>query len=73
YFDDHLSEEEVDFICGTYYVRTDGNLEKVSWWPRPQSWVTSGLNVGFWSSTCESWFKRRLENIRAGVSRNRKS
>jgi len=22
YFDDHLSEEEVDFICGTYYVRT---------------------------------------------------
>ncbi|KAG2342304.1 hypothetical protein BDR05DRAFT_886433 [Suillus weaverae] len=70
YFDDELSEEEVDFMCGTYYVHNnDGNVEIVSWWPRPQAWAALGLNVGFWSSRCESWFLSRLENIRQGVSR----
>ncbi|KAG2352165.1 hypothetical protein BDR07DRAFT_1384684 [Suillus spraguei] len=48
YFDDELSEEEVDFMCGTYYVHNnDGNVKIISWWPRPQVWATSGLNVGF--------------------------
>ncbi|KAG2085881.1 uncharacterized protein F5147DRAFT_781840 [Suillus discolor] len=51
YFDDELSEEEVDFMCGMYHVHTnDGNVEIVSWWPRPHAWAASGLNVGFWSS-----------------------
>ncbi|KAG1748819.1 hypothetical protein EDD22DRAFT_850990 [Suillus occidentalis] len=45
YFDDELSEEEIDFMCGTYYVQTnDGNMEIASWWPRPQAWAVSGLN-----------------------------
>ncbi|KAG1762227.1 hypothetical protein EDD22DRAFT_953307 [Suillus occidentalis] len=47
YFDDELLEEEVDFMCGTYYVHNnDGNVEIISWWPRPQAWAASGLNVG---------------------------
>ncbi|KAG2739436.1 hypothetical protein P692DRAFT_201729657 [Suillus brevipes Sb2] len=72
YFDDELSQEEIDFMCGTYYVQTnDGNMEIASWWPRPQAWAVSGLNVGFWSSRCESWFQSRLDNIRQGVSRER--
>ncbi|KAG1901221.1 uncharacterized protein F5891DRAFT_1187916 [Suillus fuscotomentosus] len=72
YFDDELSEEEVDFMCGMYHVHTnDGNVEIVSWWPRPQAWAVSGLNVGFWSSQCESWFQSCLDNIRQGVSRKR--
>ncbi|KAG2131227.1 hypothetical protein BD769DRAFT_1386892 [Suillus cothurnatus] len=51
YFDDELSEEEVDFMCGTYYsYNNDGTMDKVSWWPRPQAWAASGLNVGFWST-----------------------
>ncbi|KAG1789902.1 uncharacterized protein HD556DRAFT_1243200 [Suillus plorans] len=71
-FDDELSEEEVDFICGTYYIYDNaGNVGKISWWPRPQAWATSGLNVGFWSTRCEHWFQKRLDNIRDGVSRNR--
>ncbi|KAG2121669.1 hypothetical protein BD769DRAFT_1361176 [Suillus cothurnatus] len=74
HFDDDLSEEEVDFICGTYYVYTNnGCIEKLSWWPRPQAWAGSGLDVGFWSSRCEDWFQKRLENIRQGVSRRRDS
>ncbi|KAG2754258.1 hypothetical protein P692DRAFT_20721111 [Suillus brevipes Sb2] len=74
HFDDDLSEEEVDFICGTYYVYTNnGCVEKLSWWPRPQAWAGSGLDVGFWSARCESWFQTRLDNIRQGVSRKRDS
>ncbi|KAG2347646.1 hypothetical protein BDR05DRAFT_876126 [Suillus weaverae] len=70
YFDDELSEEEVDFMCGTYYVHhNDGNVEIVSWWPRPRAWAASGLNMGFWSSQCESWFLSCLENIQQGISR----
>ncbi|KAG1836197.1 hypothetical protein DFJ58DRAFT_735124 [Suillus subalutaceus] len=65
HFDDDLSEEEVDFICGTYYVYTNnGCIEKLSWWPRPRAWAGSGLDVGFWSARCEGWFQTRLENIR---------
>ncbi|KAG1744796.1 hypothetical protein EDB19DRAFT_1632566 [Suillus lakei] len=72
YFDDELSEEEVDFMCGTYYsYNDDGTMDKVSWWPRPQAWAASGLNVGFWSMQCEEWFQKRLNNIQEGVSRVR--
>ncbi|KAG1786275.1 uncharacterized protein HD556DRAFT_1248514, partial [Suillus plorans] len=60
YFDDELSEEEeVDFMCGMYY--TDNN--KISWWPRPQAWAASGLNVGFWSTQCGDQFQKYLNNI----------
>ncbi|KAG2740647.1 hypothetical protein P692DRAFT_201687067, partial [Suillus brevipes Sb2] len=63
--DDNLSEEEVNFICGTYYVYTSKfpYIHKLSWWPRPLAWAGSGLDVGFWSERCESWFQTRLENI----------
>ncbi|KAG1769696.1 hypothetical protein EV702DRAFT_978492 [Suillus placidus] len=72
YFNDELSEEEVDFICRMYYIYDNaGNVGKISWWPRPQAWATSGLNVGFWSTGCEHWFQKCLNNIRDGVSRNR--
>ncbi|KAG2053383.1 hypothetical protein BDR06DRAFT_886092 [Suillus hirtellus] len=71
YFDDELSEEEIDFMCGMCLCLNnldDRNVEIVSWWPRPQAWAASGLNVGFWSSRCESWFQLHLGNIRQGVS-----
>ncbi|KAG2103649.1 hypothetical protein BD769DRAFT_1367311, partial [Suillus cothurnatus] len=54
HFNDDLSEEEVDFICRMYYVYTNnGCIEKLSWWPRPQAWAGSGLDMGFWSSQCK--------------------
>ncbi|KAG2336319.1 hypothetical protein BDR05DRAFT_896888, partial [Suillus weaverae] len=46
-------------------------VEIVSWWPRPQAWAASGLNMGFWSSRCKSWFLSCLENIRQGISQER--
>ncbi len=29
-------------------------------------WEDSGLNVGYWSSSCEEWFLKRLELIQNG-------
>ncbi|KAG2756741.1 hypothetical protein P692DRAFT_201699166 [Suillus brevipes Sb2] len=54
HFDDNLLEEEVDFICGTYYVYTSKFPyihipTKLSWWPRALAWAGSVLDVGFWS------------------------
>ncbi|KAG1889264.1 hypothetical protein F4604DRAFT_2015519 [Suillus subluteus] len=73
YYDDGLSEEEIDFMCGTYYIDHRDGPEIVSWWPQPNAWNTSGLNVGFWSACCEDWFQGRLGNLREGVSRMRHS
>ncbi|KAG1739616.1 hypothetical protein EDD22DRAFT_959348 [Suillus occidentalis] len=73
YYDDGLSEEEIDFMCGTYYIDHRDGPEIVSWWPRPNAWNASGLNVGFWSARCEDWFQGRLGNLREGVSHMRHS
>ncbi|KAG1901587.1 uncharacterized protein F5891DRAFT_950452 [Suillus fuscotomentosus] len=50
YYDNGLSEEEINFMCGTYYIDHCDSSEVVSWWPRPNTWNVSGLNVGFWSA-----------------------
>ncbi|KAG1721117.1 hypothetical protein EDB19DRAFT_1646668, partial [Suillus lakei] len=63
YYDDGLSEEEIDFMCGTYYIDLHECTTVVSWWPRPNAWNASGLNVGFWSARCEDWFQTCLGNI----------
>ncbi|KAG1881332.1 uncharacterized protein F5891DRAFT_1199601 [Suillus fuscotomentosus] len=73
YYDDGLSDQEIDFICGTYYIEKPQSTDVVSWWPRPNAWDASGLNLGFWSARCEDWFQKRLDNIREGVSRARHS
>ncbi|KIK35123.1 hypothetical protein CY34DRAFT_96660 [Suillus luteus UH-Slu-Lm8-n1] len=74
YYDDGLSEEEIDFMCGTYYIDHRKFYSSiVSWWPRPNAWNASGLNVGFWSARCEDWFQGHLGNLREGVSRMRHS
>ncbi|KIJ49397.1 hypothetical protein M422DRAFT_160667, partial [Sphaerobolus stellatus SS14] len=73
FWDDSLTEEEIDILCGVYRLQTgNGNQESyVSWWPRPSAWRGSGLNVGYWSPACESWFKRRLEQIQNGTAEMR--
>lgn len=38
----------------------------LSWWPKHSAWAKSGLDIGFWSNSCEKWFQLRLERIRAG-------
>ena len=40
----------------------------MSWWPKHSAWKTSGLNVGYWTPDCATWFQRRLEAIRSGTA-----
>ncbi|KAJ7151752.1 hypothetical protein C8R43DRAFT_886640, partial [Mycena crocata] len=59
YWDDTLTEQEIDLICGVYHISTGWS----SWWPRPAAMATSGLNVGWWTPMCEEWYQRRLRQV----------
>ena len=73
-WDDELSDDELNLICGVYMVKTQGNQKSdSSWWPKHSAWMNSGLNVGYWSPACEDWFQRRLDSIRTGTARLRTS
>ncbi|KAJ7818845.1 hypothetical protein B0H14DRAFT_2601028 [Mycena olivaceomarginata] len=56
YWDDYLTDQEIDLICGVYHIstgqRNPGALSGEqttarSWWPRPSAMEQSGLNVGW--------------------------
>ncbi|KAJ6498577.1 hypothetical protein C8R47DRAFT_971751 [Mycena vitilis] len=67
YWDDALSSQEVDSICGVFEIETDGKQTKVvSYWPSLVVWRNSGLNIGYWTPACEKWFQSRLAEIRTG-------
>ena len=40
----------------------------VSWWPKQSTFMTSGLNVGYWSPDCEAWFQSRARTISDGTA-----
>ncbi|KAJ3859441.1 hypothetical protein EV359DRAFT_50836 [Lentinula novae-zelandiae] len=65
FWDDELTEDEIDLICGTYEIATGKFAQYAirSWWPRPISWKSSGLNVGYWSSDAENWFQSHMKGI----------
>ncbi|KIJ28232.1 hypothetical protein M422DRAFT_135541, partial [Sphaerobolus stellatus SS14] len=63
-----LSPQEADIICGAYQVFHGMSAPKrhathLSWWPKPAVWAISGLDVGYWSSECESWYRERIMQI----------
>ncbi|KZP02660.1 hypothetical protein FIBSPDRAFT_666587, partial [Athelia psychrophila] len=67
-WDDKLTDEELDLICGVYKVRTGQGIQgsDCSWWPKQSTWEGSGLNIGCWTPDCERWYQRRLELLRGG-------
>jgi hypothetical protein len=68
-WDDDLSEDELNLICGVYKVKTQGNqTSDSSWWPKYSVWMSGGLNVGYWSPACEEWFEQQLDSIRNGTA-----
>ncbi|KAF9269027.1 hypothetical protein L218DRAFT_916545 [Marasmius fiardii PR-910] len=75
FWDQSLTEEEIDLICGVYYVKNRSDRDwgdkkyassHKSWFPRPGAFNAGSLNVGFWSKDCEKWYQRRLMEIRSG-------
>ncbi|KAJ7125933.1 hypothetical protein C8R44DRAFT_586766, partial [Mycena epipterygia] len=71
YWDDMLADQEIVLIYGVYKVATDNEHQtsRISWWPKPHTFSSSGLNVGWWSPDCEFWFSHRLKDINAGKAR----
>ncbi|KAL0573985.1 hypothetical protein V5O48_007977 [Marasmius crinis-equi] len=71
YWDDELSPEETDLICGLYVVETAGTsgslseASHMSWWPRPGQFQLGGMYLGFWSRDCEKWFQNRIRECRS--------
>ncbi|KAK7057339.1 hypothetical protein R3P38DRAFT_2759612 [Favolaschia claudopus] len=72
YWDDELTDREIDLICGVYHISTgkpdstalSGEQTSArSWWPRPTAMQNSGLNVGWWTPMCEQWFLKRLATL----------
>ncbi|KAJ7856258.1 hypothetical protein B0H14DRAFT_2753308 [Mycena olivaceomarginata] len=72
YWDDELSAEELDLICGIYHVATGqrdlnapGNRQTstISWWPHPIYFEKFGLNIGWWSPACEDFYQKRPKQI----------
>ncbi|KAH8109497.1 hypothetical protein DFH11DRAFT_1515525, partial [Phellopilus nigrolimitatus] len=67
-WDDYLSEDELNFLCGDYHIHSGGCKENrfthASWWPSPRAWENCGIYPGYWSPACETWFQNRLLKIR---------
>ncbi|KAJ7778000.1 hypothetical protein DFH07DRAFT_689013, partial [Mycena maculata] len=72
--DDGLTDQEIGLICGVYDVGTgatndDPQTSRISWWPLPHAFRSSGLNTGWWSPDCEVWFQQRQAAIKRGTAK----
>ncbi|KAJ7092014.1 hypothetical protein B0H15DRAFT_777734, partial [Mycena belliarum] len=70
-YHDCLTPEEEDLICGVYPVHlTSGHqTQRLSWWPQPAAFFTSGFHCGWWSPRCEDWFIAQLRKMEEGQGR----
>lgn len=41
----------------------------ISWWPLPDVWTGSEMDVGFWSSKAEQWFQKRCAELLEGKAK----
>ena len=53
----------VELTCLIIIGRADQTAD-VSWWPKHNTFVRSGLWQGYWSPACEAWFQDRLSCIK---------
>ncbi|KAF7335735.1 hypothetical protein MVEN_02229200 [Mycena venus] len=74
-WDDQLTPNEIDIICGVYHIatgqrdptQTRGRQITIrSWWPRPHIYAVSALNVGWWTPACEHWYSKRVDMYEGG-------
>ncbi|KAI0758391.1 hypothetical protein BC629DRAFT_1598065 [Irpex lacteus] len=59
-------------IVGTYRVLNAHSTEQasvISWWPLPDVWTGSEMDVGFWSSKAEQWFQKRCAELLEGKAK----
>ncbi|EKM60209.1 uncharacterized protein PHACADRAFT_189344 [Phanerochaete carnosa HHB-10118-sp] len=61
--------QAMDLICSVYRVlalHSTASATDYCWWPKQSTWLTSGFNMGYWTSFNEYWFQKRLCDIRFG-------
>ncbi|KAJ6619593.1 hypothetical protein B0H10DRAFT_1793178 [Mycena sp. CBHHK59/15] len=73
YWDDKLTEEELDLICGQGDLNAVGGRQvmMVSWWPKPSAFTLSRLNVGWCTPACKPWYQKcvgKIEGLTARLS-----
>ncbi|KAJ7088730.1 hypothetical protein B0H15DRAFT_800702 [Mycena belliarum] len=77
-YHDCLTPEEEDLICGVYPVHLNQldptaasghQTQRLSWWPQPAAFFTSGFHCGWWSPRCEDWFIAQLRKMEEGQGR----
>jgi hypothetical protein len=56
----------------TYFFQAiENQTSDMSWWPKETTWQRNGLDWGYWTHACETWFQNRLKEIRAGNAQAR--
>ncbi|KJA21890.1 hypothetical protein HYPSUDRAFT_55211 [Hypholoma sublateritium FD-334 SS-4] len=65
YWDDEISQTEIDIICGTYLLPAVqmGQIKVVSWFPPPSVWAANGFAWLEWTEASENLFKDILRKI----------
>lgn len=68
WYDDTLTEHELDVIAGVYRLYTtvkalDEQARLWSWWPRHNTWHSERWNGRVWTRYDEDWFLRRKEKL----------
>ncbi|KAF8572584.1 hypothetical protein K439DRAFT_1307602, partial [Ramaria rubella] len=68
-YDDEISDMEMYITSFNHANSLLGNKEQCSedsWWPKHLQWAACGLNMGYWTLSCDVWFQIRLEEIHRG-------
>ena len=66
YFDDTLTPDEEDIICGVFRSSDEECSHVVpqwSFWPKWNVWKTSSVNAGYWTPYNETWFLERRSRL----------
>ncbi|KLO05584.1 hypothetical protein SCHPADRAFT_813740, partial [Schizopora paradoxa] len=60
-----LTRGEQEVLIGMYNVYTNRGPQssKSSWWPALSVIAGSFLDAGYWTPSCEVWFRNQLEAI----------
>ncbi|KAF7981737.1 hypothetical protein HWV62_32347 [Athelia sp. TMB] len=66
------TDEDLEIVCGVYHVFCATDLDRsaqqahFSWWPKHEIWQKSPMNSGRWTPWAETWYQRRLKDIKEG-------
>ena len=65
-YDDVLTDQELEIICGVYYVGTghDNQASHKSWWPKAAQFAN--WDLGWWTPVQEQWYQQRKALILEG-------